>query len=119
MNATLKPYLNFNGNAADAMRFYQSVLGGELQVQTFADAGVAQNDNEKNRTLHAALTSDGISLFASDGRPDQKVIFGDNVHLSLQGSDAAALTGYFNGLSAGGKVDMPLARQFWGDTSAC
>ena len=116
MNATLSPYLNFNANAAEAMRFYQSVLGGDLTVQTFADAGVAQDDSQKNLTLHAALTSDGITLFASDGRPDQKVIFGDNVHLSLQGTDSERLTGYFNGLAAGGQVDMPLAKQFWGDT---
>src|SRR3979411_1566481 len=87
MNATLSPYLNFNGNAADAMRFYHSILGGALTIQTFAEEGMAQNENEKNLTLHAALTGDGITLFASDGRPDQQVIFGDNVHLSLQGDD--------------------------------
>jgi len=116
MSATLNPYLNFNGNTAEAMRFYQSVLGGDLNIQTFGDAGAAQSDNEKNLTLHAALTSNGITLFASDGRPDTKVIFGDNVHLSLQGDDTARLTGYFNGLAAGGKIDMALAKQFWGDT---
>ena len=116
MNATLNPYLNFNGDTAEAMRFYQSVLGGELSIQTFGDAGVAQNDSEKTRTLHAALRSDGITLFASDGRPDQQVIFGDNAHLSLQGTDSEKLTGYFNGLATGGRVDMPLAKQFWGDT---
>jgi len=116
MNATLSPYLNFNGSTAEAMRFYQSILGGDLNIQTFGDAGVAQDDKQKNLTLHAALTSNGITLFASDGRPDVKVVFGDNVHLSLQGSDSEKLTGYFNGLSAGGQVDMPLAKQFWGDT---
>jgi len=116
MNESLSPYLNLNGNAAEAMRFYQSVLGGDLTIQTFGDAGVAQSDNEKNLTLHAALTSNGITLYASDGRPDTKVIFGDNVHLSLQGNDTEKLTGYFNGLAAGGNVDMPLAKQFWGDT---
>ncbi len=116
MNATLSPYLNFNGSTAEAMRFYQSVLGGDLNIQTFGDAGVAQDDEQKNLTLHAALTSNGITLFASDGRPDVKVVFGDNVHLSLQGSDSEKLTGYFNGLSASGQVDMPLAKQFWGDT---
>jgi PhnB protein len=116
MNVTLSPYLNFNGNTAEAMRFYQSVLGGDLTIQTFADAGMAQSDSDKNRTLHAALSADGITLFASDGRPDQQVIFGDNVHLSLQGSDAERLSGYFDGLAAGGHVDMPLAKQFWGDT---
>jgi PhnB protein len=116
MTVSLSPYLNFNGNAGEAMRFYQSVLGGDLYVQTFGDAGMAQSDKDKNLTLHAALTADGISLFASDGRPDQPVVFGDHVNLSLQGNDEATLNRYFEGLSAGGKVDMPLAKQFWGDT---
>jgi PhnB protein len=116
MTASLSPYLNFNGTAGEAMRFYQSVLGGDLYIQTFADAGMAQSDQEKNLILHAALTGEGIALYASDGRPDQKVQSGDNVHLSLQGNDAEKLTGWFNGLSAGGNVDMPLAKQFWGDT---
>ena len=116
MSTSLSPYLNFNGKAGEAMTFYQSVLGGDLYIQTFGDAGMAQSDREKDLTLHAALTSDGITLFASDGRPDQEVRFGNNVHLSLQGDDTAKLTGYFNGLAAGGQVDMPLAKQFWGDT---
>ena len=113
---SFNPYLNFNGNAAEAMRFYQSALGGELHIQTFGEAGVAQNDAEKNLTMHAALTSAGITLFASDGRPGTKVIFGDNVHLSLNGDDESTLSGYFNRLAEGGKVDMPLKKQFWGDT---
>jgi len=116
MSVSLSPYLNFNGKAAEAMRFYKSVLGGDLSIQTFADAGVSQSDKDKDLTLHAKLTSDAITVFASDGRPDLEVKFGDNVHLSLQGDDASTLTAYFNGLAAGGQVDMPLAKQFWGDT---
>jgi PhnB protein len=116
MSVSLSPYLNFNGNAAEAMRFYHSVLGGDLKIQSFADAGMAQSDKEKNLTVHAALTSEGINLYASDGRPEEEVKFGDNAHLSLQGDDASKLTAYFNGLAAGGNVDMPLAKQFWGDT---
>ena len=96
MMTTLNPYLNFNGNAAEAMRFYQSALGGQLHIQTFGEAGMAQSDAEKNLTVHAALTSDGIALFASDGRPGTKVIFGDNVHLSLNGDDESTFTAYFN-----------------------
>jgi len=116
MTATLSPYLNFNGNAAEAMTFYQSVLGGDLSIQTFGEAGMAQSDQERDLTVHAALTGGGVTLYASDGHPSQKVTFGGNVHLSLQGNDAETLTGYFNRLAAGGKVDMPLAKQFWGDT---
>jgi PhnB protein len=116
MTSTLSPYLNFNANAAEAMRFYQSVLGGDLSIQTFGEAGMAQTDQEKNLTVHAALTADGITLYASDGRPGVDVKFGDSVHLSLQGSDEQTLTSYFKGLAAGGHVDMPMAKQFWGDT---
>jgi len=116
MTISLAPYLNFNGNAAEAMRFYQSVLGGDLYIQTFGDAGMAQSESEKNLTLHAALTSDTVNIYASDGRPDMQVNFGDSVHLSLQGNDAAKLSSAFESLSAGGNVNMPLSKQFWGDT---
>src|SRR6185437_918066 len=111
MTISLAPYLNFNGNAAEAMRFYQSVLGGDLYIQTFGDAGMAQSESEKNLTLHAALTSDTVNIYASDGRPDMQVNFGDSVHLSLQGNDAAKLSSAFESLSAGGNVNMPLSKQ--------
>ena len=104
---------------ASKYRFVCPLLGGDLNVQTFGDAGVAQNDNEKSLTLHAALTSNGMTLYASDGRPDTKVVFSDNVHLSLQGSDTGTLTGYFDGLAAGGHVDMPLANSSGATPSAC
>ena len=116
MSVSLNPYLIFNGNAGEAMRFYQSVLGGDLYVQTFGDAGMAQSDADKNLTLHAALQAEGITMFASDGRPDMQVNFGDSVHLSLQGDDSARLTTIFNSLAEGGNINLPLAKQFWGDT---
>ncbi|PIR89512.1 MAG: hypothetical protein COU07_01260 [Candidatus Harrisonbacteria bacterium CG10_big_fil_rev_8_21_14_0_10_40_38] len=116
MKPTLIPYLNFNGNAREAMTFYQSVLGGELNIQSFADAGMAKNLEDGSRTMHATLKNDLISFMASDGMPGKDVVFGDNVHMNVVGSDEALLTGFFNKLLEGGKVDMSLARQFWGDT---
>ncbi len=116
MKPTLSPYLNFAGKTGEAMKFYQSVLGGELKIQTFGESGMAKTDAEKNRVLHADLKNDQLSFMASDGQPDKPVKFGDNVHMSIVGTDEALLTKYFNGLSSGGKVDMPLAKQFWGDT---
>lgn len=115
MSVSISPYLNFNGNAADAMRFYHSVLGGDLTIQTFGDAGFAQDESQKNLTLHAALTAEGMTIYASDGQPQRTVNFGDSVHLNLQGDDAEKLNRFFTGLAAGGTVDMPLAKQFWGD----
>lgn len=116
MKPTLSPYLNFNGNAAPAMKFYQSVLGGELTLQTFGESGMAKSPEEKDRIIHAVLKNDTLSFMASDGPPGKSVTIGDNVHMSIVGSDMSTLTKYFNGLAEGGKIDMLLAKQFWGDT---
>jgi PhnB protein len=116
MELTLNPYLNFNGNTAQAMKFYQSILGGELTMQTFGEAKMAKTPKEKNLILHAALRKGALTIMASDGQPNQKVKVGDNIHLSITGQDKDRLTETFNKLAKGGKVDMPLAKQFWGDT---
>ncbi len=116
MNPLLNPYLTFNGNAAEAMKFYHSVLGGDLQMQTFDEAKMAKSPEEKNRIIHANLKSESLTIMASDSMMERQAKFGDNVHLSLSGDDHEKLTSIFNGLAKGGSVDMPLAKQFWGDT---
>lgn len=115
MKPTLTPYLNFMGQTADAMKFYQSVLGGELKMQTFAEAGMPVSDEDKNKIIHADLKNDTMSFMASDGNAERPVHMGDNIHMSIVGTDEALLTKYFNGLAEGGKIDMPLTKQFWGD----
>ena len=62
MNPTLNPYLNFNGNTAEAMRFYKSILGGELSMQTFGEANMAQAPEEKNLIVHASLKTDSLTF---------------------------------------------------------
>ena len=116
MDITLNAYLNFEGNAGEAMRFYHSVLGGELIVQTFGEAKMARSPSEENLVVHARLNSGAITLMASDAPAGMKTQFGNNVHLSLMGGDSERLTAIFGALAKEGKVDMPLAKQFWGDT---
>ncbi len=115
MEPVLNPYLTFNGNAGEAMRFYHSVIGGTLDMQTFKDAKMAKT-KEEDRIVHALLKAEGIVLMASDGQMNMQVEFGDNVNMSISGSDPKRLGGIFEGLAKGGRVDMPLAKQFWGDT---
>lgn len=116
MDPLLTPYLNFNGKTGEAMRFYHSILGGELTMQTFAEAKMAQSPDQNDRIIHATLKNEGLTFMASDTMPDREAKFGDNVHLSISGHDGEKLTKVFHGLSQGGTVDMPLAKQFWGDT---
>jgi PhnB protein len=113
----LSPYLNFDGNTKEAMEFYRQVLGGKLTVQNFSEVqGMPIPPGYGDKVMHASLEADGLMIMASDPPPGSKVRFGDNVHLSLMGSDSKRLTNVFNSLATGGKVTMPLAKQFWGDT---
>ena len=118
METTLVPYLNFDGQTAEAMKFYQSILGGELNIQTFAEAGMADKPEIADMVMHAHLKNEALNIMASDTNPDHSppLAAGNNVNLSLNGSDEAKLTQVFNRLAAGGTVDMPLEKQFWGDT---
>lgn len=116
MKVMLSPYLNFMGQTKEAMQFYHSVLGGELNMQTYGESGQSEKPEEKDFVMHAELKTDTFSFFAADGNEQHQVHMGDNVNMSLMGDDEELLTKYFNDLSEGGHVDMPLAKQFWGDT---
>ncbi len=85
-------------------------------MQTFDEAKMARTPEEKNRIVHANLKNEAVTLMASDGMINQPPKFGDNVSMSIQGQDREKLTEIFNKLAEGGKVNMPLAKQFWGDT---
>ena len=115
MKLQLYAYLNFDGTCREAMSLYQSVLGGELKMQTFAEAGMGQDPKTANQIIHSYLDNGTVSLFGSDVADHGPVQLGNSVNLCLFGTDEAKLTDIFSKLSAGGKVDMPLAKQFWGD----
>lgn len=116
MAAILTPYLNFAGNAREAMEFYESVLGGKLEVMTFADmGGMGMPEEAQSQVMHAALTAgDGLVVYGSDTPPDMyKTPQGFGVALS--GDDEALLTGWWEGLSVGATIQMPLEKAPWGD----
>lgn len=116
-NAKIEPYLHFGGNCEEVMNFYKSIFGGELEISRFSDfAGPDQAPQDKPEgVMHSTLKSDSMSFMASDGMSDKSQIVGDNISMSIAGDDEAQLTGFFNGLSEGGKVTLPLAKQMWGD----
>ena len=114
MASLLNPYISFNDNAREAMEFYKSVFGGTLTINTFGDYG-AQGD-EANKIMHAQLeTDEGYTLMASDTPEGMTHNPGDNITISLSGDDAETLRGYWQQLSEGGTVMMPLEKQMWGD----
>ena len=115
MGSRLNPYLTFPGNARDAMEFYRDVFGGELRVSTFGEYG--QDDPAvADKVMHAMLETDrGFTLMASDPPPGTDVSPGTNIAISLSGEDGDELRRYWDRLSDGGTVTMPLEEQMWGD----
>jgi PhnB protein len=111
-NTKLDPYLFFNGNANEALEFYKGVFGGELSISKMGDAPDTKPE-DKDKVMHGLLDGD-VRLMASDSgqaSPEAK-----KIELSLSGEDESKLKSYFDGLSAGGNIKMPLQKQFWGDT---
>ena len=114
MASRLNPYLSFGDNAREAMEFYKSVFGGNLTLNTFGEYGT-QGD-EANKIMHAQLeTDDGYTLMGADTPEGMSRNPGDNITVSLSGDDAEALRGYWEKLSEGGNVTMPMEKQMWGD----
>ena len=115
MASRLNPYLNFADNARDAMEFYKGVFGGTLTVNTFGEFG-AQDPSEANKIMHAMLETDkGFTLMASDLPAGMEHHPGSHIAISLSGDDAEELRAYWDGLSEGGTITMPLEKQMWGD----
>ena len=115
MTSRLNPYIGFDGDARQAMEFYNGVFGGTLTVNTFGEFG-ADDSPDADKVMHAQLeTDDGFVLMASDTPPGTELTPGDNVSVSLSGDDAAELRGWWDKLSERGTVSVPLEKQMWGD----
>lgn len=119
--AKLNPYLNFDGTAEEAFNFYKSVFGGEFHGEIFRMGNTPESENlsdeEKNRVMHIALPIGGDLLMASDIIPSfgQALIVGNNNYVSVFPESKEEADRLFNGLAAGGTIEMPIEDQFWGD----
>ncbi len=113
MNAIV-PYLNFNGNAAEALAFYAKALDGQvLFQQTFGEAQPDMPAAMKDRIMHATFQAGALSFMVSDGMPDQPVTHGTNTHLSIHFDDLESINRVFNNLSESATITMPLQDTFW------
>ena len=117
MTTRLNPYLGFRDTAREAMEFYKSVFGGELTISTFAELQASEDPAEADKVMHSQLTSDsGLTLMASDTPNSMEYTPGSNYSVSLSGDDDAELRDYWEKLSDGGTVTMPLEKAPWGDS---
>jgi PhnB protein len=117
--AKLNPYINFSGNCMAAFDFYKSVFGGEFaMVMKFGEVpeGVPYEADESDKIMHVSLPiGDGSILMGSDA-PDRfgALQSGTNFAISIAAESKDEADRLYLGLSAGGKITMPIAFTFWG-----
>ena len=116
----LTPYLGFDGQAAEAMRFYEKALGGKIEMTlTYGESPMAEQcpAEHRKRVMHSALSlPGGGQLFAGDKQPGTECTgpSGFNgVGLTLEFDNVASGEAAFKALAEGGSVSMPMAPSFW------
>lgn len=116
----VNPYLNFPGTTEEAFLFYRSVFGGEFSaLQRFSDVpGCGEfSAADQGKIMHIALPlKNGTILMATDALESmgQKLVVGNNSYISIETDSEAESLALFNGLSAGGTVEMAPQKMFWG-----
>jgi len=113
----LCPYVLFAGNAEEALNFYKEVFGGKiLMISRFGEAPQKVDDDWKQKIMHSRLEFDGNILMISDGFKGYQARTDGNIQLSVEIDTVEKLNVVFAKMSEGGRVTMPLAKQFWGAT---
>lgn len=116
MSVQVAPYLHFEGNCEEALRFYASVFGGEItDINRFADSPMAAGmpPEATERVMHATFRAPGVSFMASDAmEPLGKA--GERIRMSVGAGEVSEGQRIFDALAQGGSVTMPYEKQFWG-----
>jgi PhnB protein len=114
----VNPYIHFNGDAAQAIKHYEAVLGAKVErSMTYGQMpGNTPKSENKDRVLHCALKLGACTLMLSDAPAEQAGIVGTNVEVSLAYDNEDELRKAFDGLSQDGQVVLPLHEAFWGGT---
>ena len=109
------PYLTFNGDCGEALKFYEQTLGARIEFLTKYEgspaAGMAPPD-WGDKVMHATVKIDDTTLMAADAPPGHYAK-PQGISVSLSLNDAEKGERIFNALSQGGTVQMPFEKTFW------
>ncbi|SHG60133.1 PhnB protein [Flavobacterium fluvii] len=117
--ALINPHINFNGNAEEAFNFYKSVFGGEftkiIRLKDLSSPEFPVAENDANKIMHIALPIGQNILMAND-IPESMGQVNENENrskISISAESREEADQLFNGLSAGGTIEMPIGNSPW------
>ncbi|WP_018754451.1 VOC family protein [Paenibacillus terrigena] len=113
----IAPYINLDGQCADAVAFYEKALQAKVKgIMRFGDMPNEEHpipDEAKNRVMHAAIEIDGHTIMFSDTFPGQPFTYGDQLSIAIVSNDMERLKSIYHALADGGQVIMELQKTFW------
>ena len=119
--AQINPHINFNGNAEEAFNFYKSVFGGEfakiIRFKYLASPEFSVSEKEENKIMHIALPIGKSNLLMANDVPEILGKTNENENrskISISAESKEEADKLFNGLSAGGQIEMPITDSPWG-----
>lgn len=118
MTLKMVPYLVMNGNAREAIAFYQAALGAEMiGIQSFGEMPPNPEfplpEEAKNLIAHAMIKVGETEMMFSDTFPGQPHQIGNNINICIMSKDADKSRQIFAALEDGGTVEMPIQETFW------
>ena len=119
MAVTLNPFIMLDGQAREAIRFYEQALDAKLLfMQTLGEAppesvGAPLPDEAKERLAHSVLQVGDTSLFVSDTLPGQAQQNGNQINICITTDDAGKSARLFEALRQGGRVNIPLEATYF------
>ena len=119
--ASINPHINFNGNAEEAFNFYRSVFGGEfsrlVRFKDLAGPEMPVSGKEENKIMHIALPVGKYNSLMGNDVPEFMGRTNENENRSkivIRAESKEEADKLFNGLSAEGQIEMPIADSPWG-----
>lgn len=118
MALRMNPYLVMDGNAKEAIQFYEKALDAQvIMVQTFGEMPANPDfplpDSARDRISHALLKVGETDLMFSDTFPGQPVQSSNQVQICIMTDQAEQAKRIYEALREGGQVVMPLQETFW------
>lgn len=114
----LSPHLNFDGQCADAFRFYEQCLGGKISVlmtygQAPADVTRQIPADARDKVIHAHLDLGGGRALMGCDAPAPRYAKPQGISVSLTFPTAGEAERAFTALAENGKITMPFQKTFW------
>jgi PhnB protein len=114
--STINPYIGFNGKCREAMTFYKSCFGGELELLQVGGSPMEEHiPGPPEQIYHSHLRSGQIVLMGTDFSGSAGHVMGNNMSIAIACSSEDDAHSFFSKLSEGGEVTMPLEKTFWAD----